>query len=155
MGPHPASSSSFWKVINRARSPKKNSKIPNLIIGNRIYRSDQEKAELFRMALGSTFTEEGPSSDFDSIFYSFVENFVSNTHFNDLNVNLEKFTFTELVKVIKKLKDDSSPGEDGIHNRFIKNLSQKWLEIILRMINLSLVNGLPLAWKSAVITMIP
>ena len=83
----------FWKVINRARSPKKNSKIPNLIIGNRIYRSDQEKAELFRMALGSTFTEEGPSSDFDSIFYSFVENFVSITHFNDLNVNLEKIYF--------------------------------------------------------------
>ena len=64
-----------------------------------------------------------------SIFYSFVENFVSNTHFNDLNVNLEKFTFTELVKVIKKLKDDSSPGEDGIHNRFIRTFLRNDLKL--------------------------
>ena len=33
LGPHPTSSSSFWKIINRARSSKKNSNIPNLVVG--------------------------------------------------------------------------------------------------------------------------
>ena len=60
-----------------------------------------------------------------------------------------------MVEVIKSLKTDSSPGEDGVHNRFLKNLSSKGFELLLKMINLSLVVGLPKSWKSAVVTMIP
>jgi hypothetical protein len=41
------------------------------------------------------------------------------------------------------------------HNRFLKNLSSKGLDLLLKMINLSLVVGLPKSWKSAVVTMIP
>jgi hypothetical protein len=57
-----------------------------------------------------------------------------------------------MVEVIKSLKTDSSPGEDGVHNRFLKNLSSKGLDLLLKMINLSLVVGLPKSWKSAVVT---
>ena len=153
LGPHPASSRDFWKVINRTRSPRKNMNIPTLIAGNKIYKSEEEKASLFRASLGETFTDGGHSSDFDSIFYNSVETFVSGLDFS--NISYEKFTLTELNKVIKKLKDDSSPGEDGIHNRFIKNLSPNGINILLRLINMSLEVGLPHAWKSAVITMIP
>ena len=76
LGPHPSSSSSFWKIINRARSPKKNSNIPNLVVGTKDYKSDKEKAELIRASLGLTFTEESPSSNFDAIFYNYIMNFV-------------------------------------------------------------------------------
>ena len=60
-----------------------------------------------------------------------------------------------MVEVIKSLKTDSSPGEDGVHNRFLKNLSSKGLDLLLRMINLSIAVGLSKSWKSAVVTMIP
>ena len=153
LGPHPPSSSLFWKIINRARSPKRTSSIPNLVVGDRVYSSDEEKANLFRSILGETFTDSGPSTDFESTIYNYVEEFVSNFDYSD--ENFSKVSFVEMVEVIKSLKTDSSPGEDGVHNRFLKNLSSKGLDLLLKMINLSLVVGLPKSWKSAIITMIP
>jgi hypothetical protein len=153
LGPQPPSSSIFWKIINRARSPKRTSSIPNLVVGDRIYSSDEEKANLFRSILGETFTDSGPSTDFESTIYNYVEEFVSNFDYSD--ENFWKVSFVEMVEVIKSLKTDSSPGEDGVHNRFLKNLSSKGLDLLLKMINLSLVVGLPKSWKSAVVTMIP
>jgi hypothetical protein len=153
LGPHPPSSSIFWKIINRARSPKRTSSIPNLVVGDRINSSDEEKANLFRSILGETFTDSGPSTDFESVIYNYVEEFVSN--FDYIDENFSKVSFVEMVEVIKSLKTDSSPGEHGVHNRFLKNLSSKGLDLLLKMINLSLVFGLPKSWKSAVVTMIP
>jgi hypothetical protein len=141
LGPHPPSSSLFWKIINRARSPKRTSSIPNLVVGDRVYSSDEEKANLFRSILGETFTDSGPTTDFESVIYNYVEEFVSNFDYSD--ENFSKVSFVEMVEVIKSLKTDSSPGEDGVHNRFLKNLSSKGLDLLLKMINLSLVVGLP------------
>jgi hypothetical protein len=73
LGPHPSSSSIFWKIINRARSPKRTSSIPNLVVGDRIHSSVEEKANLFRSILGETFTDSGPSTDFESVIYNYVE----------------------------------------------------------------------------------
>ena len=153
LGPHPPSSSIFWKIINRARCPQKTSSIPTLVLGDRVYKSDEEKANLFRTILGETFTDSGPSTDFENVIYNYVEEFVSSFDYTD--DNYPKVTFVEMVEVIKSLKTDSSPGEDGVHNRFLKNLSSKGLDLLLKMINLSLVVGLPNSWKSAIVTMIP
>ena len=141
LGPHPPSSSIFWKIINRARSPKKTPSIPKLVVDDRVYSTDEEKANLFRSILGETFTDSGPSTDFESVIYNYVEEFVSGFDYSD--DNFSKVTFPEMVEVIKSLKTDSSPGEDGVHNRFLKNLSSKGLDLLLKMINLSLVVGLP------------
>jgi hypothetical protein len=153
LGPYPASSSIFWKIINRARSPKKSSTIPDLIVGDRVYKTDEEKANLFALSLGETFTDGGPSTDFDSIIYNYVEDFIKKIDYSD--DNYAKVTFSEMIGVINKLSDDSSPGEDGIQNRFLKKLSSKGLDLLLKMINLSFDVGLPKEWKSAIITMIP
>ena len=153
LGPYPASSSIFWQIINKARTQKKSSSIPTLIVDNKKYESDEDKANLFAKVLGETFTESGASTDFDSIVYTYVEDFVSKIDYSE--DQYPKVTFSELVGIIKNLKEDSSPGEDGIHNRFLKNLSSKGLDLLLKMVNLSLIDGLPKAWKTAVITMIP
>ena len=34
LGPYPASSSLFWQIINKARTQKKSSSIPNLLVNN-------------------------------------------------------------------------------------------------------------------------
>ena len=82
-----------------------------------------------------------------------MEDFVSKIDYSD--DQYAKVTFSELVGIIKHSKEDSSPGEDGIHNRFLKNLTSKGLDLLLKMVNLSIIDGLPKSWKSAVITMIP
>ena len=82
-----------------------------------------------------------------------MENFVSKIDYSD--DNYDKIPFSEMVGVINSLRTDSSPGEDGINNLFLKNLSSKGVNLLLKMINMSLDVGLPKAWKSAVITMIP
>jgi hypothetical protein len=96
LGPHPPSSSLFWKIINRARSPKRTSSIPNLVVGDRVYSSDEEKANLFRSILGETFTDSGPTTDFESVIYNYVEEFVSNFDYSD--ENFSKVSFVEMVK---------------------------------------------------------
>ena len=75
LGPYPVSSSFFWRIINKARSPKKNSSIPNLLFDGKVLKSDEEKANLFRSVLGETFTESKNSSDFDMQFHKYVECF--------------------------------------------------------------------------------
>ena len=52
-----------------------------------------------------------------------------------------------MVELINSLRTNSSPGEDGVHNRFLKNLSSKGLDLLLKMINLSLAVGLPVLEK--------
>jgi len=153
LGPYPASSGTFWRIINRARTQKKSSTIPTLIVDGRAYSTDEDKANLFADVLGETFTENGASTDFDSIIYSYVEDFVAKFDFSD--DQFAKITFSELSEILKNLKVDSSPGEDGVQNRFLKNLSSRGMDLLLKLVNMSLIEGLPSAWKAAVITMIP
>ena len=75
LGPYPASSSIFWQIINRARTQKKSSSIPTLLVDGRKYESDKDKANLFAKVLGETFTETGASTDFDSTVYSYFFDF--------------------------------------------------------------------------------
>ena len=103
--------------------------------------------------MAETFTESGPSTDYDSVIYNYVNDFVTKLNYSDNN--FRRVSFHELVEVIKTLEDRSSPGEDGVHNIFLKRLTLKGIYLTLKLINLSLETGLPEAWKSAIITMIP
>ena len=46
-----------------------------MVVGERVFSSDEEKAGLFRAVLGETFTDSGPSTDFDAVIYNYMENF--------------------------------------------------------------------------------
>jgi hypothetical protein len=153
LGPYPASSSIFWNIINRARSQKYSSSIPTLRIGDSVFESDEEKANLFASILGKTFSEDVNSTDFDNVIYSYVEDFVSKIDYSD--ENYDRCSLEELMSVLKNLRVDSAPGEDGLHNQFLKNLSPKGVILLLKLINLSWEVGLPPSWKIAIITMIP
>ena len=139
--PYPASSSIFCKLNNQARSPQKTTNFPNLVVENTVYKSDDETANLFKNILAETFTESGLSTDFDSVIYNYVNDFVKKLNYSDNNFN--RVSFHELVKVIKTLGERSSPGEDGVHNIFLKRLTLKGIYLILKLINLSLETGLP------------
>ena len=118
LGPYPTSTRKFWAKINEAKSQKKSKTIPTLKFENVLFKSDEDKANLFAKRLSETFTDDANSPDFDAQFYSFVEDFVKNYDFSDND--FPKVTLSELEEVIKSLKIGSSPGEDGIHNIFLK-----------------------------------
>ena len=109
-------------------------------------------ANVFVAILSETFTDDCDSTEFDYQIYSFVENFVNNYDYSDSEFS--KVSLAELDGVIKSLKEGSSPGEDGIQNEFLKALPSKAKEKLLDLVNLSIVEGLPDAWMSALITMI-
>ena len=47
--------------------------------------------------------------------------------------SFDKISISELIKIIKGLRVDSAHGKDGIHNRYLKNLSFKSLELVLKI----------------------
>ena len=118
-----------------------------------IYKSDEEKANLFASRLRETFTDDPVSPEFDVKFREEAENFVKNFDLSDNK--FEKISITELEGLIKTLKIGSSPGEDGIHNIFLKKLPRCALELIVEIVNRSFEEGLPDSWKTGIITMIP
>ena len=66
------------------------------------------------------------------------------------------FNINDIFTAINKLGIGKSPGEDGIHNIFLKNLPFDYVKkFILRLVNLSIYSDLPEVWKKATITMIP
>ena len=83
LGPHSASSSQFWQVINKTRTQKNSSGIPTLVKGEREYESDKDKANLFASSLGETFSAEPQSTDFCTAFYAEVEDYVANFDLSD------------------------------------------------------------------------
>ena len=62
----------FINLNNRARTQKKSSTIPTLVVDGRAYSTDEDKANLFADVLGETFTENGASTDFDSIISKLI-----------------------------------------------------------------------------------
>ena len=71
------------------------------------------------------------SPEFDVKFREEAENFVKNIDLSDNK--FEKISITELEGLIKTLKIGSSPGEDGIHNIFLKKLPRCALELIVEL----------------------
>ena len=116
-------------------------------------KSDMDKANLFGKILSETFIDND-HTNFDNSQCIFVESFVSSFDLNS-DSGLNKVTLSELESVIKKLKMVTSPGEDKIHNVLLKNLPNNFAILLLKLINNSIVSGLPKSWKKAVITMIP
>ena len=92
----------FWAKINQAKKQKKSGEIPNLVFENVIYKSDEEKANLFASILSETFTDNCTSSDFDCQIHSYVEDFVEKLDYSDNEFS--KVSLAELSGVIKKLK---------------------------------------------------
>ena len=153
LGPHPASTREFWKTINKTRSQKKSGEIPTLKVDDKVYKTDEEKANLFGSILSETFAHDGSSTEFDTIVHDQVKQFVEEFDYSDSNY--PAVSFLEMVGVLKKLKMGSSPGEDGIHNEMLINLPSRGLDLLLKLTNASLVHGLPSCLKTAIITMIP
>jgi len=60
-----------------------------------------------------------------------------------------------LKQKIKNLKNDKSAGEDRIFNEFLKNMNEDGIDVLRKIINVTILSGdVPLAWRSSVTTML-
>jgi hypothetical protein len=155
-GKNPLNSKPFWQRLNKLKGIKTNKNIPTLKKDHQIYEKEDEKANSFAEILKKTFSDQNDEK-FNEHHKEKIEQTIKNHDFNKHSYNKKNcFSLKELNKIIKKLKNHSSPGQDNIHNLMIKNTSTKFRLIILSLINLTIKkNQLPNNWKSSIITMIP
>ena len=154
LGGYPVSSRPFWNEINKIKNPKQSSGIPNLKVDDIEYKSDPEKINLFSSIFNETFSDQVATNVFDDNNFKEVNNLVQKFNFSETNI--EFFSSSELIKVLNRLKINSSPGCDGIENIFLKRLPFEYSKnVLLKLFNLCLKEGIPDDWKVGSITMIP
>lgn len=166
VGKQHVSSRPFWQRINSFRSNKTARKVPSLSVNGKPVTEDLQKAEIFRNILTRRFggemddrydeehrisVEESLATEFESAVpmeYATEE--------TATNLNFSRVTMMELEDHIAHLKARSSSGIDGISNMMLKNLSDSYKDLVLKLCNLSLKEGiLPEEWKVSRVTMIP
>ena len=166
VGKQHVSSRPFWQRINSFRSNNTARKVPSLLVGGNPVTEDSQKAEIFRSILTRRFggevdkrydevhrrsVEESLEAEFESavpIEYATEE--------TATDLNFSRVTMMELEYHIARLKARSSSGIDGISNMMLKNLSDSYKDLVLKLCNLSLKEGkLPEEWKVSRVTMIP
>ena len=150
LGDHPISARTFWSKINQLRSVKQSATIPNLRLEDREFKTESEKVDIFAEILSKTFSN---NEIFDEDHKKNIE--LENKKDNFAG-EYEVFIVKDLYKIINNLKVNSSPGGDCIQNIFFKFLPFEFIKkILLKLMNVSICQGVPKSWKLALITMIP
>ena len=107
-------------------------------------KSDGEKANLFQKYFGGVYTKE-PDGDMP-----YFEEREYNEILSNLNVTEET-----IMKKLKKIKINKSPGPDSIHPRVLREISNEICTPLKIILNLSLQTmTLPDDWKHAHVTAI-
>ena len=87
-----------------------------------------------------TFSSDNKT--FDNSFNHQVERTISEFNFKSIiHLNSEPFNLHELNLTIKNLNSKSSSGEDNIHNLMLINSSQEFRQIILNLVNETVIKS--------------
>jgi exonuclease III len=152
---NPLKSRPFWQKIKKANNKEDSasSTIPTLTHLDKKIEGDLDKANLFSSILRCTFSDSNDEK-FDSKFKDTINEKVNNYLKNNApSGNL--FSITELNHALKQLRSKTTPGQDKIHNSFLKEASDEFKFIILDLCNMTIrKNELPTKWKESMITMI-
>lgn len=155
-GPNLHSSRPFWAKVNKFRTKKKGSTIPELSHNEKTYTSDQEKCNLFGSILSDTFSID-LNEAFDKVFEeSVLKCLTEKDKKRKEKPDFVDFSLNELKTAIKKLNKDSAMGPDKIHNQHLINLPAQMQQHILHLFNkCAREDQYPDDWKVARISMIP
>ena len=152
-GPYPVSSRLFWKKINEARTSKKSADIPTLVKDSVEYKSDPEKAKVFASMLREIYAANDNETEFDAIHKNKIDKEVLE---HKLSSDFVPFSTHDIIKAIKKIKINSAPGDDQLHNILLKKIPYDYIDKVLSvLINRAVDSGIPNEWKKAKIIMIP
>ena len=143
----------IWKMVKRMKNIDSNNNIPTIIVDNKEYITDDQKAE----ALANTFRLTSSNNNYDKLFLAKRNSFLADNknikvkQVSEDNILDENFNIQELLYIIKSLKN-TAPGHDNISNEIIKHLSRSSLMVLLNFYNFSWNQGiLPDQWKLSTI----
>lgn len=133
------------KILNQPQT------ISPILVQNKTYSSDKDKAEIFSSYLEKVFSPVRATS---SIHNLQVLNFVENHYPSPTNIR--SVTFSEIKNILDSLPVKKSPGYDNIPNIVLKNLPKKFLTFLTSILNTCLTIGyFPKIWKHARILLFP
>ena len=130
----------FYKYVRRKQKVKVGiEKVKNE--DGQFTENDSQTAEQFSKFFESVFTDESPIGNLE--FERRSESSVSDV----------LITYEIVVKKLNKLKEDSTPGEDKVHPKVLKECAKSLAVPLVKLFRVSVDSGaLPAAWKSARIT---
>ena len=138
--------------------------------GTDIATTDQEKADLFARRLerlhqtndDRAFNDDWKRSvekeieENKQIFEVDTSSSYSDPEEGDNCLSMSPITTEEILENLKRCKNKSAAGEDGISYVMLKKLPKRVLQYLAKIFNASLKIGyFPQAWKSAKVTMVP
>lgn len=136
---------SIWKMSKKLqRIPESDPPIKGKY---NIATSNQDKANILAQTLSESFIPNPENDETDPILEA-VEEFL--IKIKDYPDNIEPITIEELHEIAHKLPEKKAPGQDGITNLVIKNMSLKSIQVLIQLQNSILTtNHFPTPWKSA------
>ena len=164
-------SARFFRLFDEIRGKESHKKVYcDIKDGDESASSDKEKANLFAKRL-EHLHQTANDSAFNNNWKTSVESFVharknsfetdptseySSRETGDDNSLLHHITLDEIQEHLKKCKNKSAPGEDGLTYLILKKLPNNIMKYLQLLFNTSLKLGyFPNNWKTAIIKMIP
>lgn len=145
----------MWKTIKAMSGVRYSRGISNLECDNKVYTSDDGKAEVLGKMFSAASSNNNLNPDFK--FYRLLIEAIYDQKIrlarednSELNINFP-FSIQELLKAISQT-GNSSPGADQVHYNFFKHFPQSFLDIILKLFNdIWRLGVIPVDWKTATI----
>ena len=145
------SNGSLWRKTKALLKHK--STIPPLRYqNNNLATTDQDKSDLLANHLANTFKPHNISPDDTHMLQ--VDQFISSPL--PMALPASPTTPGEVLSIVKKLRNNKSPGHDLINNKIVKNLPPKTIILLTYIFNaIFRLSYFPTTWKSALIITIP
>jgi hypothetical protein len=158
IGPHPLSTTPFWRRINRIRGKGKGRNIGTLKVNGLEVTENGLKAQAFATRLKEVFSNDD-SSQFNRATFTRVTNYANNKEYEREYSEEEKqtvyFSMNELSIAIKNLNRKTSTDQDGISNRILRHLNDLAKQRVLNLFNKCLeTKQIPNHWKCSQISML-
>ena len=139
---------SLWKLTRHFN--KQRSQIPALKLGDNFLYTEKDKAETLAIKFEEIHKQNLNMGNRCHVkrVNTLVSEFFSLQY--DRFRDAELTTPREIKQILKELKPNKSPGNDGINNRLLKNISLKAVIHLTKLINYMFMFGyFPKTWKQA------
>ena len=160
MGPHPLSTISFWRRINRLRNKTQQQNVGDLMVDGLKVSTNSGKTKVLADQLEGVFSSN-IDPKYDKNNFQDINRKLSAGGIENLYDNNEKtttiFSMQELMKAMKNINKKTSLDQNSISNRILRQVrhSSIAMECLLSLVNKCLsAHDIPAYWKLSTITMI-
>ena len=150
------SDSKLWsKIQSIDRNTTQDRTCPKLLINDSLIHDESQVSEAFASNLEEVFTDNH-DPQYNSEWLSKVNETANSCFINQADTIPYEVSIFELKELIKKIRGKGAPGPDGISNKIIKILPDRFLFYIKILFDASInLSHIPTAWKNANVVMIP